>query len=92
MESQGFNIVVTGEPGTGRSTAIREHLQTVAAGKPSPDEWVYVNNFTDAYKPVALRLPPGKGTRLRPLDCGDDRRGARAHPAHLRLRRLRAPP
>ena len=61
MDSQGFNIVVTGEPGTGRSTAIREHLQDVAAGKPGPDEWVYVNNFTDSYKPVALRLPPGKG-------------------------------
>jgi lon-related putative ATP-dependent protease len=62
MESQGFNIVVTGEPGTGRSTAIREHLQSVAAGKPGPDEWVYVNNFTDPYKPLALRLPAGQGT------------------------------
>ena len=61
MESQGFNIVITGEPGTGRSTAIREHLQVVAAGRPCPDEWVYVNNFGDPYKPVALRLPPGKG-------------------------------
>jgi lon-related putative ATP-dependent protease len=61
MESQGFNIVVTGEPGTGRSTAIREHLQAVATGKPGPDEWLYVNNFTDPYKPIALRLPAGKG-------------------------------
>lgn len=62
IESQGFNIVVTGEPGTGRSTAIREHLQVVAEQKPSPDEWVYVNNFHDAYKPIALRLPPGRGS------------------------------
>jgi len=61
IESQGFNIVVTGEPGTGRSTAIRDHLRAVATGKPGPDEWVYVNNFTDAYKPVALHLPPGRG-------------------------------
>ena len=61
IESQGFNIVVTGEPGTGRSTAIREHLQEVASGKTGPDEWVYVNNFTDPYKPIALRLPPGRG-------------------------------
>ena len=62
IDSPGFNIVVTGEPGTGRSTAIREHLQAVAAGKPCPDEWVYVNNFIDPYKPIALRLPPGKGS------------------------------
>jgi lon-related putative ATP-dependent protease len=61
MASRGFNIVVTGEPGTGRSTAIREHLLTIAAGKAGPDEWVYVNNFVDPYKPVALRLSRGKG-------------------------------
>src|SRR5690606_36495546 len=62
IESRGFNIVVTGEPGTGRSTAIREHLESHAEQKSSPDEWVYVNNFHDPYKPIALRLPPGTGS------------------------------
>ena len=48
MESPGFNIVASGEPGTGRETAIREYLEAVSLLKPAPDEWCYVNNFQDA--------------------------------------------
>jgi lon-related putative ATP-dependent protease len=62
IDSKGFNIVVTGEPGTGRSTAIRDYLEQVSADKPAPDEWVYVNNFLDPYRPRALRFPPGRGS------------------------------
>ncbi|HLF70792.1 MAG TPA: AAA family ATPase [Dehalococcoidia bacterium] len=65
VESRGFNIVVSGEPGTGRTTAIREYLQAYSAGKPPPDEWCYVNNFEDPYRPRAIRLPPGKGREFR---------------------------
>lgn len=61
IDSPGFNIVVAGEPGTGRTTAIREYLEEVSRTKPPPDEWLYVNNFSDPHRPVALRLPPGKG-------------------------------
>jgi len=61
IESKGFNIVVSGEPGTGRTTAIREYLEGISRGKPPPDEWLYVNNFADPHRPRALRLPPGKG-------------------------------
>jgi lon-related putative ATP-dependent protease len=61
MESPGFNIVASGEPGTGRETAIREYLQAVSLLKPSADEWCYVNNFQDPYRPKALRLPAGRG-------------------------------
>jgi hypothetical protein len=61
IESKGFNVVVSGEPGTGRTTAIREYLQQVSAGKAPPDEWLYVNNFADPHQPRAIRMPPGKG-------------------------------
>jgi lon-related putative ATP-dependent protease len=61
IDSPGFNIVVSGEPGTGRTTAIREYLEEVSRGKPPADEWLYVNNFADPHLPRALRLPPGKG-------------------------------
>jgi predicted ATP-dependent protease len=61
FESRGYNVVVAGEPGTGRATAIREYLQEYARGKPPPDEWCYVNNFADPHQPRAIRLPPGKG-------------------------------
>jgi len=61
IESKGFNVVVSGEPGTGRTTAIREYLELVSATKSPPDEWLYVNNFADPHQPRAIRLPPGKG-------------------------------
>ena len=65
IESQGFNICVSGEPGTGRTTAIREYLQAHAEGRPPPDEWCYVHNFADAHRPRAIRLPPGKGAAFK---------------------------
>jgi len=65
IDSRGFNIVVSGEAGTGRTTATREYLEAFAKTKPPPDEWCYVNNFNDPYRPRALQLPPGKGRALK---------------------------
>ncbi len=62
IESQGFNIIVSGEPGTGRTTAIRDYLEALSSTRAPSDEWLYVNNFADPYRPHALRLPPGKGS------------------------------
>jgi lon-related putative ATP-dependent protease len=62
MDSFGFNIVVTGEPGTGRTTAIREYLQEISLTKAPPDEWCYVNNFADPYQPRAMQFRPGQGS------------------------------
>ncbi len=61
IESRGFNICVSGEPGTGRTTAIREYLETFARGKPPSNEFCYVNNFNEPHEPRAIELPPGKG-------------------------------
>src|SRR5208337_4597617 len=36
-----------------------------ARQEPSPDDWVYLHNFDDEDRPLALRLPAGHGTRLR---------------------------
>jgi lon-related putative ATP-dependent protease len=56
---------VAGEPGTGRSTAIREYLEEFAEKKSPPDDWCYVHNFQDAYMPKAVRLSPGRGVALK---------------------------
>ncbi len=61
IESRGFNVCVSGEPGTGRTTAIREYLETFARGKPPSNEFCYVNNFNETHEPHAIELPPGKG-------------------------------
>ncbi|MGE0057931.1 MAG: AAA family ATPase [Dehalococcoidia bacterium] len=65
IESDGFNICVSGEAGTGRSTAVREYLEQFAQQKAPPSDWCYVYNFSDAYMPRAIQLAPGKGRELK---------------------------
>lgn len=60
----GFNVFVAGLPGIGKMTAVEAFLGEIAQQRAAPDDWCYVNNFDDAYQPVALRLPPGKARVL----------------------------
>ncbi len=64
IKEKGFNIYVSGMPGTGRTTAVRKYLEEVAATKPVPNDWCYVNNFQDPYRPNALSLPAGRAVEL----------------------------
>ncbi len=61
----GYNIYVTGPPGTGRTTYTRAKLQGVAASRPVPPDWCYVYNFQQPDQPTALALPPGAGVQFR---------------------------
>ena len=38
---------------------------TMPGRQPTPDDWCYVNNFTDPQKPNALRLPAGRAAAFR---------------------------
>lgn len=58
-KGQGFNVFVAGVPGTGKQTAVQHFLKDMARQEPSPDDWCYVNNFTDPYQPRKLSLPKG---------------------------------
>jgi lon-related putative ATP-dependent protease len=61
MKGKGFNVYTAGAPSTGKRPATRRYLEGEAKTKPTPSDWVYVNNFRDSYEPKALSLPPGKG-------------------------------
>jgi lon-related putative ATP-dependent protease len=65
IKDRGFNIYVAGFPGTGRTTAVKNFLEELARTKPVPYDWCYVNNFHSQYEPKVLKLPAGKGRRLR---------------------------
>lgn len=64
IKEKGFNIYVSGQPGTGRKTAITSFLGELAKAMPTPSDWCYVNNFQDSLRPNALRIPPGKGKKF----------------------------
>jgi len=65
IKSQGYHMYALGPVGTGKKTIIRKYLKTHAETKPVPDDWLYVNNFSDSDTPKALRLPAGKGWEFR---------------------------
>ena len=71
VDRPGYNIFVTGLTGTGKTTAIFEHIEKAIAQRQSaddvkpPDDWCYVYNFNDPDRPNAIRLPSGAGKRLR---------------------------
>ena len=65
MRQTGYNLFVMGEPGSGRNALVSRLLNERALSKPEPEDWCYVNNFAAPTKPIALRLPHGKGSQLR---------------------------
>lgn len=64
VEAAGYNLFVTGIPGSGRESMVRDYLERVARTRPLADDWVYVDNFDDADRATALRMPAGRGSEL----------------------------
>lgn len=64
VRNPGYNIYMAGVPGTGKTTYAQALVSEVARGQKPPDDWCYVYNFDDPDRPLALRLPPGKGAEF----------------------------
>ena len=58
-KSGGFNIYVSGYPGSGKLRTIKYFLDKRAILEESPPDWCYVYNFKDPYFAKKLRLPQG---------------------------------
>jgi lon-related putative ATP-dependent protease len=58
-KNSGFNIYVSGYPGSGKRVAINHFLEEKAKNEISPGDWCYVNNFRDSYYPKKLGLKKG---------------------------------
>ena len=65
IRQEGYNLFVLGPSGLGKRSMVRQFLETRAATEKEPDDWCYINNFTQPHKPHALRLPCGRGAELR---------------------------
>lgn len=65
LRGRGYNIFVTGLPGTGRATAIRKVLAQLQPTEDRLKDIVYVFNFEDPDYPDVLYLPRGEGKRFK---------------------------
>ncbi|HEY3418711.1 MAG TPA: ATP-binding protein [Armatimonadota bacterium] len=65
IKTPDYHLFALGPSGTGKTTTIQKFLEREASTRPVPDDWLYVNNFTDPDKPRALCLPAGMGCKLR---------------------------
>jgi lon-related putative ATP-dependent protease len=64
IRGKGYNIYALGANGTGRHTMVEDLLRRRAEDEPTPPDWCYVNNFSDAQQPRRLQLPAGRGIGL----------------------------
>ncbi|MEE9611168.1 MAG: ATP-binding protein, partial [Desulfatiglandales bacterium] len=66
MKKPGYNVFVTGTPGSGRMSAVRYLLEEMSQKKGEvPDDLCYVNNVKDSEAPILLRLKAGMGRRFK---------------------------
>ena len=65
IRSPGFNLCVIASEGARMQQAIKERLDAIAPRERKPSDWVYVNNFAEPHRPVAIELPPGRALALR---------------------------
>lgn len=65
MVKKGYNIFVTGEPGTGRMATVRKLLEGLNQNGNVPCDLCYVNNFKTSEEPVLLRFTAGEGDKFK---------------------------
>lgn len=61
IRSQGFNIYLSGQAGTGRITTVRSVLDDIGKGPEDLYDFCYVHNFKQSEQPVLLRFKPSEG-------------------------------
>ena len=64
IKASGYHVFAAGENGLGKRTIISRLLTRIASDAQTPDDWVYIHNFTDPRTPLALRLPAGHADLL----------------------------
>lgn len=61
ISGKGYNIFVSGDPGTGRSTAIRLATASYARDTSLLRDIAFIHNFRHPDSPVAVSFAPGEG-------------------------------
>lgn len=64
LDAQGWNAYVLGPPGVGKHALVDAMLARAAVDAPTPNDWVYLNDFADPRRPRAVELPAGRAAEL----------------------------
>lgn len=64
VPTAGYNLFLTGPPGSGRMSTVLDMLRRVAAERAAPHDWIYVHDFDRPDQPRGIRLPAGRARRL----------------------------
>ncbi|MBI4733932.1 MAG: AAA family ATPase, partial [Rubrobacteridae bacterium] len=59
IKTKGFNLYAAGPTGVGKFSAIKSYIEKRAKDEPVPNDWCYVNNFSDPDRPSTIFFPPG---------------------------------
>lgn len=64
IDTQGYNLYLSGSTGSGRESTILDYLTQLASKRRPPSDWIYVHNFSDPDQPRAIELPAGRGIQF----------------------------
>ncbi len=64
IKSRGYNLFCLGPEGTGKTSLVKRILEKEAKNRKTPDDWAYVYNFEEPYKPIAMSFPAGQATEF----------------------------
>ena len=62
IKSKGYNLFCFGPEGTGKMSLVKRILEKEAVNRKTPDDYAYVYNFEEPYKPLAIHFPAGEGS------------------------------
>lgn len=61
IDDVGYNIYISGETGTGRTSYVLKKLKEYTKNKVNQKDWCYVYNFEEEREPIVLDFEIGKG-------------------------------